>query len=82
MTQQDRYLQGVGRTKRVPLADPDAVHAALARALENVLRDRKHSDSWLDLSDKIISQMGDVVFMSRQGYDDLIKEMRALTAKP
>jgi hypothetical protein len=76
-----RYLQGVGRTKRIPL-DPDLVHSELARVLEAVLKDRKYSDTWADVADKVISQMGSVVFMSRQGYDDLIKELRALTVKP
>lgn len=50
---------------------------ALARALEKVFRDRQHDDSWLDLADRVITNMaGRATIIAKDEYDELVTELR------
>jgi len=63
--------------------DYTQVHLDLAEALEEILKNRKYSDTWLDVVDELVTSLsGKVVFMAKEDHDTMVLELRALTAKP
>lgn len=59
------------------------VQVDLAEALEAVLRDRRHADTWLDIADQIVVALsGKVALVGKKEYDDMVTSLRSLVAKP
>ena len=58
------------------------VHYDLADALEAVMRDRVHTDTWLDLADKLVLKLNGKVSMLPKSVYDKLPDIRGLTSKP